>query len=340
LTQNSGQVTQGGIVNIEVTVGNTGPTGAIGANKVRAQISVPIAIANILPNAQQTGLPSGWTITVNNGGAITICNGSDVIPVGASRTILIKVQGNTIGGPSTVTGNLLFSNGTSCTAPGSLSGDNTADNSSTSSLEVIPAAVTVNLKLFLQGYYIDGGIMQPVLNNQGVTAAQASETDSVTVELRDPVTYVLVDSKVTVLTTTGLASATFTQAAGSYYIAVKHRNTVQTWSANPVACTVSTPLYDFTTGSTQAFTDLTPGANPAQALLQTGIYGFYTGDLNQDDYIDANDFPQYDLESGSGGLYDGTYTPTDMNGDGFVDGNDFPVFDINSAIGVVAFYPQ
>jgi Secretion system C-terminal sorting domain/SprB repeat/HYR domain len=137
LTQNSGQVVQGGVVNIEVSVGNTGPTGAIGANRVRAQISVPIAIVSLLPNAQQTGLPSGWTILTNNGGAITICNGSDIIPVGASRTILLKVQGNVVGGPSTVTGNLLFSNGTSCSAPGSLPGDNTADNSSTSSIQVI-----------------------------------------------------------------------------------------------------------------------------------------------------------------------------------------------------------
>ncbi len=332
LTQNSGQVIQGGTVDIEVTVGNTGPTGAIGAYKVRAQISVPIAIANILPNAQQTGLPSGWTITVNNGGAITICNGTDVIPVGASRTILIKVQGNNIGGPSTVNGNLLFSNGTSCNIPGSLSGDNIADNSSTSSIEVIPASITANLKLFLQGYYIDGGIMQPVLNNQGV-AALATETDSITVELHNATTpFALVDSKVAVLSTTGMASATFTQAAGSYYIAIKHRNTVQTWSANPVTVNGASPLYDFSSSANKAY-----GAN--QVEVQTGVWAMYTGDINQDDFIDGNDFPQFSFESESGGFFDGTYTPTDMNGDGFVDSNDFPVFDTNIFNGVTAVYP-
>jgi hypothetical protein len=137
LTQNSGQVPVGGTVNIEVTVGNSGPVSPIGVNKVRAQISVPIAICNILP--AQT-LPAGWTISayVGGGSSITVCNGTDVIPVGAARTILISVQGNAIGGPSTVNGNLLFSNGASCTAPGSLPGDNTADNSSTSSIQVIP----------------------------------------------------------------------------------------------------------------------------------------------------------------------------------------------------------
>lgn len=136
LTLNSGLVKQGGIVDIQVTVGNTGPVSSITANKVRAQISVPSALVSLLGNAQQTGLPSGWTITVNTGSAITICNGSDVIAINEARTILIKVQGNTIGGPSTVNGNLLFSGGASCTIPGSLSGDNTADNSSTSSIQV------------------------------------------------------------------------------------------------------------------------------------------------------------------------------------------------------------
>lgn len=138
LTQNSGQVAVGGIVNIEVTVGNTGPVSPIGQFKVRAQISVPIAICNVLPAVQQTGLPPGWTVSayVGGGSSITVCNGTDVIPVGVARTILIAVQGNVIGGPSTVTGNLLFSNGTSCTIPGTLAGDNTADNSSTSSIQV------------------------------------------------------------------------------------------------------------------------------------------------------------------------------------------------------------
>ena len=147
LTQNSGQVIIGGVVNIEVTVGNTGPVSPIGINKVRAQISIPIAICNILPAVQQTGLPPGWTVSayISGGSSITVCNGTDVIPVGAARTILIKVQGNVIGGPSTVTGNLLFSNGVSCTVPGTLAGDNTADNSSTSSIQVIqgcPLTVT------------------------------------------------------------------------------------------------------------------------------------------------------------------------------------------------------
>ncbi len=137
LTLNSGGVSLGGTVDIQVTVGNTGPVSSIGVNKVRAQISIPIAIASALSNVQQTGLPAGWTILSNTGGVITVCNGSDVIPVGAQRQVLIKVQGNTIGGPSTVAGALSFGPGTGvCTGLGSLAGDITADNTSTSTITV------------------------------------------------------------------------------------------------------------------------------------------------------------------------------------------------------------
>ncbi len=141
LTQNSGNVTLGGTVNIQVTVGNTGPTSSIGIYKVRTQISVPAAIASILPSAQQTGLPSGWTITSNNGSTINLSNGTDIIPVGVQRTILIAVQGNALGGPSTVSGGLSFSNGNAPgTGPGTLAGDVTADNTSQSSLTVVAGA--------------------------------------------------------------------------------------------------------------------------------------------------------------------------------------------------------
>jgi hypothetical protein len=194
-----------------------------------------------------------------------------------------------------------------------------------------PAESGLNLKLFLQGYYTGGGTMQPVLLNQGLPALP-TETDTIEVTLHDAENFNLVDSKKAVLLTDGTVSVNFTQPEGTYYIAIRHRNSIQTWSTNPVDCTVSTPLYDFASAANMAMGD-------NQALLQTGIWGLFTGDINQDDYIDGNDFPQYDSESASGGLYDGLYTATDMNGDGFVDGNDFPVFDLNSSNGITAVHP-
>ena len=202
-------------------------------------------------------------------------------------------------------------------------------NSSTQQV-IVNNTITVNLKLFLQGYYFDGGIMQPVLNNQTVANSLPNETDSITIELHDPTTFALIDSKRRVLLTNGTVSSTFTQPPLSYYLAVKHRNTIQTWSAMPVQCVASTPLYDFTTAANKAMGD-------NQAEVQTGKWAFYTGDLNQDDFIDGNDFPAFDTDSFNG--VNGIYVATDMNGDGFVDGNDFPVFDVNSFNGVSAVHP-
>ncbi len=190
--------------------------------------------------------------------------------------------------------------------------------------------ITVNLKLFLQGYYLNAGTMQSVLNNHGVPATLPTETDSIIVELHDPVTFALIDSKIAILTTSGLVSTGFFQPAGSYYIAIKHRNTIQTWSKNPVALSNATPQYNFSSASTQA-----KGNNQVQ--VQAGIWAFFTGDLNQDDFIDGNDFPAFDADSFNG--VNSVYVATDMNGDGFVDGNDFPVFDNNSFNGVSSVHP-
>ncbi len=195
---------------------------------------------------------------------------------------------------------------------------------------IVNNTITVNLKLFLQGYYIDGGIMQPVLNNQAVPGSLPNETDTLTIELHDPAGFTLVDSKQAVLLTDGTVSSVFTQPAGPYYIAIKHRNTIQTWSADPVICISSTTLYDFTTAANKAMGDV-------QVEVQTGKWAFYTGDLNQDDFIDGNDFPAFDSDSFNG--VNSIYVATDMNGDGFVDGNDFPVFDVNSFNGVSAVHP-
>ena len=144
LTQNSGQVAMGGTVFLQVDVGNTGPTSSIGVYKIKTQISVPTGIASVAATGHQ--LPAGWTITSQSAGVINLSNGTDIIPVNAVRTILINIQGNTIGGPSTIGSQLTFSNGNAPgTAPGSLAGDITADNSSQSSLQVVdPVPVTLS----------------------------------------------------------------------------------------------------------------------------------------------------------------------------------------------------
>jgi hypothetical protein len=175
----------------------------------------------------------------------------------------------------------------------------------------------VNLKLNIQGYYdADAHAMRPVMANQGVSGATATDVDDVTVELRDSITNALVVSTTARLKTDGTATATFVTApSGSFYIAVKHRNAIQTWSAT--AQTVgATPLtYDFTTAANKAY-----GDNMIQ--LESGVYGFYSGDLNQDEAVDIFDFP---LLLNDNDNFSSGYLSTDLNGDGAVDIFDFPL---------------
>jgi hypothetical protein len=137
LTQHSGIVKINSIIFFEVTVSNTSPTNQIPAYKLRPQISFPSTLVEV-PNTGHI-LPNGWRILSNKNGVVILSNGSDIISENGNRTILIALKGKTVGGPSTVIGNMFFSNGI---APGAeagnnLKGDNTADNSSTSTIKVI-----------------------------------------------------------------------------------------------------------------------------------------------------------------------------------------------------------
>jgi Secretion system C-terminal sorting domain len=225
LTLNSGQVGLGQTVDVQVTVGNTGPTTSIGVNKVRAAISYPFAIVTALPNAQQTGLPPGWTITVNNTGigSIVICNGSDVIPVGVQRQIFIKLQGVALGGPSTINGNLIFSNGASCTIPGTLNGDGSADNTSTSSIEVIPASgCTLSVSA-------SGGTIACNGSTTTLTATPAGASGAVEYSLTGGAPF--------------QAGNTFTVSAGTYIVTAREvGNPSCTATATPVTITEPTLL--------------------------------------------------------------------------------------------------
>ena len=137
LTQNGGIVKINSTIFFEITISNTSSINSIPAYKLRPQISFP----NTLVDVADTGhiLPNGWHILSNKNGVIILSNGSDIISENGNRTILIAIKGKAVGGPSTIIGNLFFSNGI---APGSvtgnnLKGDNTADNSSASSIRVI-----------------------------------------------------------------------------------------------------------------------------------------------------------------------------------------------------------
>ena len=198
LPANSGVVSVGASLDLIITVGNTG-TGSIAVSKLRPIIQVPASVT-FLADAQQTGLASGWTILSNTGSQLRLCNSADVIPGQTNRTIILKVQGVTIAPATTFSGNINFGNGTTCAAGTSVAGDNTADNSATSTVEVIAAAAcSITASATAGTIACNGGTTT-------LTASSAGTANAVQYSING---------------TTFQASPTFTVSAGSYTVTAR-----------------------------------------------------------------------------------------------------------------------
>jgi len=184
------------------------------------------------------------------------------------------------------------------------------------------------LTMFIQGYYAGNNTMTPVLANQ----AQGTSTtivDTVLVQLIDTTTLEVVAATQGLLLTNGTAACTFSTAqSGSFYIAVKHRNAIETWSAEPVLIGASSS-YNFSTSANKAY-----GDNMME--MEPGVWAFYSGDINQDGFIEGSDYsPLFnDNDIAAEG-----YLITDLNGDGFVEGSDYPILFNNSDNAIESIHP-
>jgi len=195
---------------------------------------------------------------------------------------------------------------------------------------VISSCTTTPLhcRAFIQGYYSVAGFMSSVLQNEGASTNPFS-TDTVTIELHSQqMPYTLVESNQTILQTNGMLTANFSSPTAYYYVVIKHRNALETWSANPILLD-STLLVDFTIGSDQAFGD-------NEVEIEPGIWALYQGDINQDGSIDVFDYlvMDPDIQNGTFG-----YVSTDLNGDGSVDIFDYLVFEQHIQNGITAYTP-
>lgn len=188
----------------------------------------------------------------------------------------------------------------------------------------------LNVKAFLQGYYAGAGQMTDVLYNEGEYANPSDVADTVTVELHDAnPPYALAFQTKSTMKQNGTVNVKGLGVLGQlYYIVLKHRNSVETWSANPVLMGANTN-YDFSTSASQAYGD-------NQVEVETGVWALYSGDINQDGAIDAFDYVilDPDIFNGIGG-----YISTDLNGDGSVDAFDYLIFDTNVYNGIGAAMP-
>ncbi len=175
------------------------------------------------------------------------------------------------------------------------------------------------LILYLEGFYAGGYLMRPALYNQG-RSLDLTIADTITIELHPALSPLFVEAHVkTLLHTNGNADCKIPVAYGNYYVVIKHRNNVETWSANPIAFTGTFAGYDFSYAANTAY-----GNN--QVEVEPGIFALHSGDINQDENVDLLDASLLETDINN---FQFGYFATDINGDGNVDLLDAPIVESN-----------
>jgi len=108
-----------------------------------------------------------------------------------------------------------------------------------------------------------------------------------------------------------------------YYIEVKHRNALETWSSDPVTFVSDAASLAFSVEDTYAY-----GNNQLQVDNDPyNVFAFYSGDVNQDGTIDLTDVLQ--IYNGAS-TFENCYAVTDLTGDLQVDLTDLLIAYNNS----------
>ena len=191
---------------------------------------------------------------------------------------------------------------------------------------------TLNLtSLFLEGLYNPTtGTMNQAAGHAPPFAAGIA--DQITIELHNsttPATIEYTAANVN-LSTTGTASIASIPGTlgGTYYITIKHRNSVETASI-PVSFATSTVNFAFTQANVYgAYLKSISGAFPK--------YVIYTGDVNQDKGVGVLDLGLVDNKSK---IFATGYLVEDIDGDGSVGVLDLGLIDNNSKLFVASHLP-
>ncbi|MCY7363560.1 MAG: hypothetical protein LH629_16050, partial [Ignavibacteria bacterium] len=182
---------------------------------------------------------------------------------------------------------------------------------------------TLNVKVIPEGYY-------------NSSTEKLNMKDTVRAYLRNSTfPYNVVDSVAAVLD-----SVTFTApfkfingTNGNYYIVIRHRNTIETWSklGGEPFTSATVMNFDFTNLITKAF-----GNNMIQVDAAPMRFAIYSGDQNQDGIIDATDISN--IENDATISLTG-YNSSDLTGDDYVDGSDISIVENNSILGIGVVSP-
>ncbi|MBK7763335.1 MAG: hypothetical protein IPI46_08165 [Bacteroidetes bacterium] len=323
-------------------------TPAVSGNSYSWSPSTGLSASNIAEPLATSTTTTTYTVTVTNVGG---CTSTDAVIVTVDKTPPVANAGVdrnlTCANPTAIIGTAGVAGNTYSWSPAiALSSSNIAQpianptastvytvtvtgaNGCTSTDAVIVNAIVgscstnLTLKLYIEGYYLFSGEMASVLFNQGVST-NVSHADSIHVQLRSTTPpYNVVASTHTILTTTGNATCVFPPSvSGNYYVVIKHRNAIETWSSNGVTVGAIPAVYDFSNAISKAY-----GDNMVLVSSLPIRYAFFSGDLNYDENIDVLDLSI--IENDINNFLFG-YEKSDLNGDGNVDILDNSLIEVN-----------
>jgi hypothetical protein len=214
---------------------------------------------------------------------------------------------------------------------------NTIYNSATPVLRTLnvsePASRTLSLSsVLLQGLYDSGGMMKQAFDDMGPHWT-AGVADHITVELHSAANYssIVFTASNVVLNTNGTAIVSVPSSnSGSYYITIKHRNSIETTTALPVSFSNTVISYAF---------DLPSKVYGNNLILLPGggnHYAIYGGDSNGDGATDGLDLISVE---NAVTLFSTGYLLTDLNADGIVDAFDLIMAENNTIMFVCSILP-
>jgi len=148
--------------------------------------------------------------------------------------------------------------------------------------------------------------------------------------------YIIIDSSKEVIDSLSLTgNFRFNVApSGTYYIVLKHRNSIETWSRlnGESYIPMSLGSYDFTDSISKAY-----GNNMVQIDDSPLKFAIYSGDVDQDQVIDGTDLLIIDNDAFN---FISGYVVSDLNGDSIVDGSDVSIAENNAVNFVSVLKPK
>jgi hypothetical protein len=263
-----------------------------------------------------TGTTTGYSSNGNAGGTWSSSN-TVVATVDPSSGVVSALTAGTT--------NIVYTVSSGCNNP----------VSSFNTVQVNVCLLTLNIRMFIQGFYNGNLSMKPVwYNSDGPLHPNnypQTITDFVYVSLVDialPHSTLFADWGI--LNTDGTMSiSTIPASLLNQPVALKinHRNSIETWSSGPVTLGLTT-FFDFSSSSLSAFQE-------NMFEIEPNVWTIYNGDIDQNGVIELGDYAYMDyyIPHQING-----YVVTDLDGDGATTSGDYGVLDFNAfyAIGVAA----